>query len=157
MTTPCLIVIDTAGAVDALARDVRDPKRTTPIVCLTSRAGEVRPAIAAERVRKELEGQFIFVFVPTGPRTKQLTGLLPDRFGVYGGSARIWWPGVTGSSLARDHPLIFDRTFRYGVAAVENLRQAWLRGGPPTPAPRTATPADVECAEAHARERSEAR
>ena len=32
--------------------------------------------------------------------TQELTGLLPDDFGVYGGAARIWWMGFT----AQDPP-----------------------------------------------------
>lgn len=122
------IEIDTAGAVEALAGSILDPRRTTPIVGLTSLQGRTTPAMDPRQVRGLLEGEFILVFVPTGPRTRQLTELLPPRMGAYGGCARIWWPGASATSRLSDHPLIYDRSLEYGESALANLLNAWHRG-----------------------------
>ena len=46
--------------------------------------------------------------------------LLPDRHAVYGGAARVWWPGVREDSDPF-HPVIFDPTGVYGEDALERL------------------------------------
>jgi hypothetical protein len=120
--------IDNVAAIDWLANAVMDPHRTTPIVCLTSRPSEFSPALDPDLIGASVTGEFILVFVPDGPRARQLAALLPDGLHVYGGSARIWWPAITADSRARDHPLIYDRTGEYGEQALEEFVKAWNKG-----------------------------
>jgi len=125
-----------------LAEEVLDPERRQPIVCLSTRPGEDRPALDVRRVR-ELVGRGVELrAVRTGPASRALSAALPPQLGVFGGAARIWWPGVDDRTDPRAHPLILDRAGRYGPRALEVLAGR-LAEGPagepqrrPRPAPR---------------------
>ncbi|CAB4924469.1 unannotated protein [freshwater metagenome] len=119
-----------------LAAEVMDPERTEPIVCLSTRPGEDRPAFDHHRVRKEIGRDAIIRAVRTGPASRFLSQLLPQQLGVFGGAARIWWPGVDDDSDPRDHPLVLDRMGRYGPRAVEVLAERFAEGPPTGPSKR---------------------
>lgn len=137
--TPVDLGIPVAATEDQgelLAAEVMDPDRTEPIVCLSTRAGEDRPAFDHHRVRKEVGRDAIIRAVRTGPASRFLSQLLPQQLGVFGGAARIWWPGVDDDSDPRDHPLILDRMGRYGPRAIEVLGERFAEGPPAGPSKR---------------------
>lgn len=65
--------------------------------------------------------------VATGPLTWELTGLLPDGLGVFGGAARIWWPGLDRADRPHRHPLIFAYSREEGLRAAGRIRQELAR------------------------------
>jgi hypothetical protein len=121
---------------ELLAAEVMDPERTAPIVCLSTRAGEDRPAFDHHHVRRAVGRDAIIRAVRTGPASRFLSQLLPQQLGVFGGAARIWWPGVDDDSDPRDHPLILDRMGRYGPRAIEVLGERFAEGPPTGPSKR---------------------
>ncbi len=136
--TPVDLGIPVAATEDqgeALAGEVLDPDRTEPIVCLSTRAGEDRPAFDHHAVRKAVGRDALIRAVRTGPATRYLSQLLPPQLGVFGGAARIWWPGVDADADPRDHPLVLDRMGRYGPRAIEALAERFAEG-PPARAPK---------------------
>jgi hypothetical protein len=131
--TPVDLGIPVAATEDqgeALAGEVLDPERTEPIVCLSTRAGEDRPAFDHHAVRKAVGRDALIRAVRTGPATRYLSQLLPPQLGVFGGGARIWWPGVDADADPRDHPLVLDRMGRYGPRAIEVLAERFAEGPP---------------------------
>ncbi|MCK9248673.1 MAG: hypothetical protein M0P31_06815 [Solirubrobacteraceae bacterium] len=126
--------LDVAATVEdalRLAREVRDAARTRPIVCLSTRAGEDRPALDPRDVREIAGRDVLLRAVRTGPASRALAEELPPRLGVFGGAARVWWPGVDDDADPRAHPLVMDRTGRYGRRSLEILATG-IRQGPPT-------------------------
>lgn len=115
-----------------LAAEVLDPGRRQPIVCLSTRAGEDRPALDVRRVREAVGRGVLLRAVRTGPASRALSACLPPQLGVFGGAARIWWPGVDEHADPRAHPLILDRAGRYGRRALEVLADR-IDEGPPAP------------------------
>jgi hypothetical protein len=65
----------------------------------------------------------------TGELTWELTAVLPERFEVFGGAARIWWPGLTPSDDPRRHPLIFCWSASEAGAAADRLVRELRRRG----------------------------
>jgi hypothetical protein len=116
---------------EQLAAEVLDGTRKRPIVCLSSRAGEDEPAFDPQAVRRIVGDQAILRGVRTGPASRYLDDLLPEHFGVFGGAARIWWPGVDEFDDPRRHPLILDKQGRYGTRALEILTEGFRAGAPP--------------------------
>lgn len=116
---------------ERLAAEVLDEHRTQPIVCLSSRAGEDDPAFDPAAVRRVVGDDVLLRGVRTGPASRYLADLLPDHFGVFGGAARIWWPGVDEDAEPRRHPLILDKQGRYGTRALEILADGFRKGPPP--------------------------
>lgn len=115
---------------EQLAGEVLDGTRTQPIVCLSSRAGEDAPAFDPEAVRGIVGDKAILRGVRTGPASRYLDDLLPEHFGVFGGAARIWWPGVDEFDDPRRHPLILDKQGRYGTRALQILTEGFRAGAP---------------------------
>jgi len=92
--------------------------RAHPLVGLTCRAGARDPALPVDRVCEIVGGIPVYVIEPTQARASKT--LLPDRLAVFGGAARVWWPGV-GEDSDPFHPVIFDATGVYGEDALERL------------------------------------
>lgn len=93
--------------------------RAHALVGLTCRAGARDPALPVDRVC-EIVGQGIPVYVIEPAQARESKKLLPDRLAVFGGAARVWWPGVSEDSDPF-HPVIFDATGVYGEDALERL------------------------------------
>ncbi|MGX6446941.1 hypothetical protein ACVU7I_02560, partial [Patulibacter sp. S7RM1-6] len=115
---------------ERLAAEILDPARRAPIVCLSTRPGEDRPAFDHHRVRQVVGRDAEIRAVRTGPASRYLSQLLPPQLGVFGGAARIWWPGVDDDADPRDHPLVLDRMGRYGPRALEVLEERFAEGPP---------------------------
>lgn len=116
---------------EQLAAEVLASGRRRPIVCLSSRAGEDDPAFDPQAVRRVVGDKAILCGVRTGAATRYLDDLLPEHFGVFGGAARIWWPGVDEFDDPRRHPLILDKQGRYSTRALELLAESFQAGAPP--------------------------
>lgn len=116
---------------EQLAAEVLDSARKRPIVCLSSRSGEDDPAFDPEAVRRVVGEKAILRGVRTGAASRYLDDLLPEHFGVFGGAARIWWPGIDEYDDPRRHPLVLDKQGRYGTRALEILSEGFEAGSPP--------------------------
>ncbi len=113
------IRVDSGGQLRAMCAEIVREDRAHPLVGLTCRAGARDPALAVDRVL-ELVGPGIPVYVIEPPQAKASKMLLPARHAVYGGAARVWWPGVSEDSDPF-HPVIFDATGVYGEDALQRL------------------------------------
>jgi hypothetical protein len=107
--------------LSAFAEAILDTRRDYPIVCLTARAGEHHPALPASAIREIVGDGIPIHFIHTGPLTRYLSRLLPPRFDLWGGAARVWWPGVSTHSDPLEHPLIYDPSGLYGQDSLEKL------------------------------------
>jgi hypothetical protein len=113
------IRVDSGAQLRAMCEEILREDREHPLVGLTCRAGARDPALPVDRVL-ELVGPGIPVYVIEPPQAKASKSLLPDRHSVYGGAARVWWPGVSEDSDPF-HPVIFDATGVYGEDALQRL------------------------------------
>jgi hypothetical protein len=113
------IRVDSGAQLRAMCAEILREDRAHPLVGLTCRAGARDPALPADRVL-ELVGPAIPVYVIEPPQARASKALLPERHSVYGGAARVWWPGV-GEGSDPFHPVIFDPTGVYGEDALERL------------------------------------
>lgn len=128
------VMVSCTAAVRALCEEIRDPSRTYPVVGLTSRRGEGEPALAAVEVHALVGDDVPIYFIPTGRPTVTLKWLLPERLNVFGGAARVWWPGVSVDSDPAAHPLIYDPHGVYGRRSIEELARCF-RAAPAAIAP----------------------
>ena len=113
------IRVDSGAQLRAMCAEILREDREHPLVGLTCRAGAHEPALPGDRVL-ELGGPGIHVYVIEPPQARASKALLPDRHAVYGGAARVWWPGVSEDSDPF-HPVIFDATGVYGEDALQRL------------------------------------
>lgn len=114
--------------VRALADRILDGSRNEPVVCVTTRHHESQPLIDVDRLASACAPLTIHV-VRTGELTWELTAMLPERFEVFGGAARIWWPGLQESDDPRRHPLFFCwSSSEAGTAADRLIRDLSQRG-----------------------------
>jgi hypothetical protein len=134
--------------------------RTRPIVAITSLHLRTTGWLDPEAMQRTLGELADVVFLATGEPTWALTETLPERLDVYGGAARIWWPGLDRNPDPLQHPLLFMHSAaraeevasrivslirqRAGVAdssPPEAVRAAGLvRGSAPPLPPRPPTP-----------------
>jgi hypothetical protein len=134
-------LLDRVEEVEALVEELFDPARADPVVVVTTRSGESDPLIDASALAEQLRPLAVRV-LPTGPLTWELTGLLPEGFGVFGGAARIWWPGCTRTDPKYLHPLIFVYSKEEGARAAARIveeidTRSWA---PPAVTPPAASP-----------------
>ncbi len=106
--------------VNALVGRLLDETRVWPVVLVTTRHREVDPPIAADRLARDVAPVPVYL-MQTGDLTWNLTALLPDGLGVHGGAARIWWPGLTQTSRAHEHPLVFAYSASEGLRAAQRI------------------------------------
>lgn len=59
-----------------------------------------------DSLARELGDHAEVVLLETGDATWAVSAALPKRLDVYGGAARIWWPGLVVASDPYDHPLL---------------------------------------------------
>jgi hypothetical protein len=114
------IRVATARELRAMCTVIRRPARDYPVVGLSCRPGESEPALPAERVR-EIVGPGVPAYVIEAQQARETRVLLPPRHGVFGGAARVWWPGVGEDSDPLDHPLVFSHAGVYDERALEQL------------------------------------
>jgi hypothetical protein len=115
-----VITVSTGGQLRAMCAEILSSDRMYPVVGLTCQPGTRNAALPVERVR-EIIGPRIPIYVVEPHRARAFKSLLPERHGVFGGAARVWWPGVDQHSNPAFHPLIFDHTGVYGGDALRHL------------------------------------
>jgi hypothetical protein len=115
------IVPSSERELTVLAEAIRDPQRDYPILGLSARPGEHRPALDAASVRAIVGPGVPIYFLRTRQLTRCLSGLLPARFDMWDGATRVWWPGVSETSDPLDHPRIYDPSGRYGQDSLQRL------------------------------------
>lgn len=115
-------VLTSSADVEALVDELLDPSRGEPVVAVTTRNGEAEPLIDVQALAAKV-APLVVRLVPTGPLTWDLTGLLPERLGVFGGAARIWWPGLSRDDPPHRHPLVFAYSPEEGRRAIERISQ----------------------------------
>jgi hypothetical protein len=98
--------LDSLEQIRTLAERILDAARTDPVVCVSIRAHDSEPLVDVGALSAAVGDLPVFV-VPTGELTWELTSFLPDKFDVYGGAARFWWPGLSQGDDPRRHPLVF--------------------------------------------------
>jgi predicted RNA-binding protein with RPS1 domain len=129
--------IDSEDAVYDLARYVRWPERTVPIVCVTVQPRLERPLLDPDALARKLAGHAEVWVVPVAKHQWMLTEELPKGLDVYGGAVRVWWPIEEVRRVQpRDHPTfaVFSeedaaRAARDVVAHVTQPRQAGPSAG----------------------------
>jgi hypothetical protein len=84
-----------------LAALVMSPERHLPVFAFTGRDDDVLDGWV---LLKGLVGIAHLVFVQSAA-SWLLNTPLPAGFNVYGGAARLWWSGVSATSIKWDHPL----------------------------------------------------
>jgi DNA-binding transcriptional ArsR family regulator len=136
------VTVSSSASVQTLCEEILDDGRTYPIVALTSRRHEHQPALSVPDAR-EIVGDAVPIYViPTGRATIALRWCLPERLNVFGGAARVWWPGVSIDSDPADHPLIFDPSGAYGHRSIQALAGCF-QAGPPATAARDRDPIKI--------------
>jgi hypothetical protein len=97
-----------ASEVAEFVRDVLfAADRDRPVVALTTDVRRGCSLVDADRIAGELRGMTDVVEIETGDATWALSDAMPPRLDVYGGAARIWWPGLTAQSDPYAHRLYF--------------------------------------------------
>lgn len=135
-----------ASEVAEFVRDVLfAADRDRPVVALTTDVRSRCSLVDADRIAGELRGMADVVEIETGDATWALADAVPPRLDVYGGAARIWWPGLTPQSDPYEHRLYFidsdadaKRVEEQILAAVR--RDAEGGAGSGAPAARTNQP-----------------
>ena len=125
------MVVRSERELGVMTAEVLDAARGYPVVCLTSRAGEVDPALSPAAVR-EVVGPGIPLYFVGGMKLQMLLAeRLPERLEVYRGAVRVWWPGVSEQSDPEDHPLIFNPVGADEAQSLEKLAYEFrLERGP---------------------------
>lgn len=91
----------TPERVDGFARFLLSADRRLPVIGLSPRDDDVFDASGF--VRDNIGVAHVALILPDS--TWSLSAQLPEGIGVYGGAARLWWPGLTTESVRWDHPL----------------------------------------------------
>jgi hypothetical protein len=113
--------------IRTMVEEILDPQRDYPIVCLTARADERRPAQDAAEIRR-IVGPGIPVYFAVGSSTIQRVRLsLPKGLGVWGGATRVWLPGVNEASDPREHLLILDLDGAHESAPLRKFARRFRR------------------------------
>lgn len=141
--------IDAAEA-GAFAKDIlMSATRTRAVVAVTTEPHSGRFPVDPAELAREVGAHADVVALETGDATWALSEALPARLDVYGGAARIWWPGLSRTSDPYDHPLLVvhsagdaDIAARRVVAAVRDGDPRARRYGPWRPS-ATGTTADA--------------
>jgi hypothetical protein len=128
-------IVTTGGQLRAMCAEILYPHRMYPVVGLTCRSGTRDSALPVDRVR-EIIGPRIPIYVVEPQRARAFQRLLPERHGVHGGAARVWWPGVDAGGNPSFHPLIYDHT---GVYGEDTLRRLAAEFEPRSPRPVSLT------------------
>ncbi|MBK7645354.1 MAG: S1 RNA-binding domain-containing protein [Planctomycetes bacterium] len=97
--------------VQAFAQDfLLSPERAAPVVAISSHPTRGGYLLDPDALARELGELADVVQIETGEATWALSATLPERLDVYGGAARIWWPGLGETSDPYRHPLLFVRS-----------------------------------------------
>lgn len=133
--------LTTISTVQSFVADVLlSHERRQPVVALTTWHGDRVFPIDPDSLAGALGSAALVVTIPTGDLTWALSKAIPKRLDVYGGAARIWWPGLSAASDPYDNPLLFMTSRAHAdlvrariVAAVLGTDRPVTRQGGPVP------------------------
>ena len=104
------------------AREVLlNPRRRHAVVAVTTDPETLDTRISPDELAIALGGKGEVVCIETGPATFELRDALPKGLGVYGGAARVWWPGLWRLSQPGDHEVFFFDNPRHYRASYDAL------------------------------------
>ena len=106
--------------VEDLVQQLFAPGRREPLIAVTVSSRATEPFLDVERLAVLVDPVPV-VLLATQELTWELTSLLPDDLGVYGGAARIWWPGLTEQDQPHRHPLVFAYSPEEGARATHRI------------------------------------
>lgn len=129
MSTTAPARINSAAEAEALARRVLDPERSQPIICVTTPAWSQEPHVDLDALSGMVGDQGEVVVLPTGDATWALSARLPERFDVYGGAARLWWPVGRETPIVEEHPLMFAFGAKDSPKIIARIRDEFARAG----------------------------
>lgn len=90
---------------EALVREICDPNRSIPVVCITTHHDGRTTFVDGREVHALLQGRARVVILPSGNATMRLKEMLSPRQDVYGGAVRIYFPGFSLDADPADHPV----------------------------------------------------
>ncbi len=93
------------GGAAALAELLLDPDRVLPVVVISPVSSTRGPLVDPEAVAATLVGLAHVTVIDTPAITYDLTELVGQQLSVFGGSVRLWWPGLSRDSDPRAHHL----------------------------------------------------
>jgi len=125
--------VDSTDAANRLADLILDPRRVDPVVCVTIPAWASEPLLDVVKLEEALAGAAQVWVMPTGDVSWELSHRLPTGLDVYGGAARLWWPGVDDQSDPWDHPLFLLHDRADSPRVIEKLVAELNRGAPQEP------------------------
>jgi hypothetical protein len=94
-----------ASAVGHLVEFMLDTTRRLPIVILTGEPSTGRPVINADELARQLAGLAHVRVLTSAFASRHLSSMVGLRLSVWGGSARIYFPGFTKDADSFDHKL----------------------------------------------------
>ncbi|MDR1294063.1 MAG: hypothetical protein LBK59_03765 [Bifidobacteriaceae bacterium] len=107
--------------VDELTSLLLDPRRTNPVVVVSTRQGESEAWIDAERIAEEVGDLAQVWVVPTSSLSWRLAGALPAKTQVYGGAGRVYPADPTWQSEPRVSPLRFVTRRELATTVTDHL------------------------------------
>jgi predicted RNA-binding protein with RPS1 domain len=87
-----------------------DPRRREPVVAVTTDPRDGTYRIDPATLVNEVGGQAVVVCLETGDPTWELTKYMPEQLGIFGGHARVWFPGLRPDSPIHEHPIVWVKT-----------------------------------------------
>jgi hypothetical protein len=117
------IQVSSPREVRDLASQILSRDRDYPVIALTARPDEQRPALSVERIRGIVGPSTPIYFIPSDRLAVRLSHFLPRCLAVSGGAARLWWPGVGKDSRPEDHPKFYGLRGDYQEEVYD-----WLEG-----------------------------
>lgn len=119
--------VEDEQAAAALAAMLNGNGRRKPVVVVTIPAGREHPWIDIDNVAHEAGSLADVYLIPTGHVTWELSRLMPEGTGVYGGAGRVYPVGHEWTSILSRSPLRFAFNAAEGQRATQALISDALR------------------------------
>jgi hypothetical protein len=104
---PNLVVIRSSKGLRQLTSELREPKRTQPVIGLDADSSGTAPVVAPARLRDMLDPRVRIYFIAPAMRVRLAQRVGANLVPTHG--IRIWWPGLKPDSDPQDHPLVTVR------------------------------------------------
>lgn len=92
-----------AGGVTDLVERLTDPTRALPVVCVSTELRSGQALVDPDRLARELTALASVAVLPDDAAPRALSAAVGDYRSVYGGAARIYWPGFSTDADPRHH------------------------------------------------------
>lgn len=121
-----VVIVATPRTVRQLTTELRDPRRTRPVIGVGMPLSDTQPTVKVSRLREIVDPLVrIYLIENQAMRTRLAQRIGAQLMPTHG--IRIWWPRITSSSSCEDHPLIAfegseDTTLETFTLALEKSR-----------------------------------